>query len=107
MFGKESNIEQGYETAGLVTKPQNNGAGINLTYANMSFGQGILVTPLQMAAAVSSILNGGTLLSALSVGRQHRAERPDRHHQAQAPETRCRLTTGEPVDDITDGVRRR
>jgi cell division protein FtsI/penicillin-binding protein 2 len=59
MFGKYSNLEQGYETAGLVTKPQNNGAGINLTYANMSFGQGILVTPLQMAAATSSILNGG------------------------------------------------
>jgi cell division protein FtsI/penicillin-binding protein 2 len=60
MFGRESNIEQGYETAGLVTKPQNNGAGINLTYANMSFGQGILVTPLQLAAATSSIVNGGT-----------------------------------------------
>lgn len=60
MFGKESNIEQGYESAGLVVKPQNNGAGINLTYANMSFGQGILVTPLQMAAAFSSVLNGGT-----------------------------------------------
>jgi cell division protein FtsI/penicillin-binding protein 2 len=58
-FGKDSNIEQGYESAGLVTKPQNNGAGINLTYANMSFGQGILVTPLQMAGAVSSMLNGG------------------------------------------------
>lgn len=60
MFGRDSNIEQGYETAGLVIKPQNNGAGINLTYANMSFGQGILVTPLQMAAAYSSVLNGGT-----------------------------------------------
>ncbi len=58
-FGQYSNIEQGYESAGLVTKPQNNGAGINLTYANMSFGQGILVTPLQMAGAVSGILNGG------------------------------------------------
>ncbi|MGH7241444.1 MAG: peptidoglycan D,D-transpeptidase FtsI family protein, partial [Candidatus Saccharimonadales bacterium] len=60
MFGKDTNIEQGYETAGLVTGPQNNGAGIDLTYANMSFGQGILVTPLQMAAAYSSVLNGGT-----------------------------------------------
>ncbi|HWT56126.1 MAG TPA: penicillin-binding protein 2 [Candidatus Microsaccharimonas sp.] len=60
MFGKDTNIEQGYESAGLVTGPQNNGAGIDLTYANMSFGQGILVTPLQMAAAYSSVLNGGT-----------------------------------------------
>lgn len=60
MFGHDTNIEQGYESAGLVVKPQNNGAGINLTYANMSFGQGILVTPLQMAAAYSSALNGGT-----------------------------------------------
>ncbi len=59
-LGLPTNIEQGYESDGLIPKPADNGAGINLTYANSSFGQGVLVTPLQMAGAVSSILNGGT-----------------------------------------------
>jgi cell division protein FtsI/penicillin-binding protein 2 len=59
-FGHPTNIEQGYESDGLIPKPANNGAGISLTYANSSFGQGVLITPLQMAAALSSTLNGGT-----------------------------------------------
>jgi stage V sporulation protein D (sporulation-specific penicillin-binding protein) len=60
LLGQATGIEQGYESAGLVPTPEDNGAGIDLTYANTSFGQGVLVTPIQMAAAVSSILNGGT-----------------------------------------------
>jgi cell division protein FtsI/penicillin-binding protein 2 len=38
----------------------NNGYGLNITYANSSFGQAINVTPVQMAAAYSSTVNGGT-----------------------------------------------
>jgi len=60
MFGQPTGVEQGYEADGYIPKPANNGAGINLTYANSSFGQGVTVTALQMAAAVSSVLNGGT-----------------------------------------------
>lgn len=60
LFGQATGIEQGYESTGYVPRPQNNGAGINLTYANTSFGQALTVTPLQMAAALSSVLNGGT-----------------------------------------------
>jgi cell division protein FtsI/penicillin-binding protein 2 len=59
-LGKATGVEQGYEADGYVPKPQNNGAGINLTYANMSFGQAYTATALQMAAAFSSIINGGT-----------------------------------------------
>lgn len=59
-LGDPTGIAQGYEAAPTVPKPQDNGAGINLTYANTSFGQGVQVTATQMAAAVSSILNGGT-----------------------------------------------
>lgn len=60
MFGKPTGVEQGYEEAGTVPKPEDNGAGINLTYANTSFGQGMTATPLQSAGALSAILNGGT-----------------------------------------------
>lgn len=60
LLGQDTGIEQGYEATGYVPTPQNNGAGINLTYANTSFGQALTVTPLQLAAALSSVLNGGT-----------------------------------------------
>jgi cell division protein FtsI/penicillin-binding protein 2 len=59
-FGKATGIEQGYEATGIVPSPKNNGAGINLTYANTAFGQAMTATPVQMAAAYSAILNGGT-----------------------------------------------
>ncbi|HSX07223.1 MAG TPA: penicillin-binding protein 2 [Candidatus Saccharimonadia bacterium] len=59
-LGKATGIEQGYEPDGYVPKPADNGAGINLTYANMSFGQAYSATALQMVSGFSSILNGGT-----------------------------------------------
>jgi cell division protein FtsI/penicillin-binding protein 2 len=59
-LGKPTGVEQGYEDPGYVPSPENNGAGINLTYANTAFGQAMTATPLQMAAALSSVLNGGT-----------------------------------------------
>lgn len=59
-LGKETGIEQGYESGGSIPKPADNGAGINLTFANTSFGQGMTATPLQMGAALSAVLNGGT-----------------------------------------------
>lgn len=60
LLGKETGIEQGYEATGYIPTPENNGAGIDLTYANTSFGQAMTATPLQMGAALSSVLNGGT-----------------------------------------------
>jgi cell division protein FtsI/penicillin-binding protein 2 len=60
MLGKPTGIEQGYENPGIVPKPADNGAGIDLTYANMAFGQALTITPIQMGAALSSVLNGGT-----------------------------------------------
>jgi stage V sporulation protein D (sporulation-specific penicillin-binding protein) len=59
-FGKSTGIEQGYENAGIVPKPHDNGAGIDLTYANTAFGQAMTATPVQMAAAMSAVVNGGT-----------------------------------------------
>lgn len=59
-LGKLTGIEQGYESPGYIPKPADNGAGINLTYANTAFGQAMTATPIQMAAALSAIINGGT-----------------------------------------------
>lgn len=58
-FGKATGIEQGFEAEGYIPDP-NEGYGLNLTYANTAFGQGMTATPLQMGAAFSAIINGGT-----------------------------------------------
>lgn len=58
-FGKPTGIEQGFEAEGYIPDPHE-GYGLNLAYANTTFGQAMTATPLQMAAAFSAIVNGGT-----------------------------------------------
>lgn len=60
LLGQDTGVEQGYEATGYIPKPEDTGSAIDLTYANTAFGQAMTMTTLQMAAAVSSILNGGT-----------------------------------------------
>jgi cell division protein FtsI/penicillin-binding protein 2 len=59
-LGQTTGIEQGYESPGYVPQPDASNPSIDLTYANTAFGQGVQVTALQMAAAISSVINGGT-----------------------------------------------
>lgn len=59
-FGQPTGIEQGYEAAGYIPGPKDNGAGIDLTYANTAFGQAMTATPIQFAGALSAMINGGT-----------------------------------------------
>lgn len=58
-LGKLTGVEQGYEAAGSIPDPDN-GYALQLTYANSAFGQAMTATPLQMAAALASVVNGGT-----------------------------------------------
>lgn len=58
-LGKPTGIEQGYEAGGSIPDPLN-GYGLNIQFANTAFGQGMTATPLQLGAALSSIINGGT-----------------------------------------------
>jgi cell division protein FtsI (penicillin-binding protein 3) len=58
-FGKATGIEQSGEISGHVPDP-NKGYALNFQFANTSFGQGIGVSMLQMAAAANSVINGGT-----------------------------------------------
>lgn len=48
-----------YEEQGWINDPESAENGNNVTYANMSFGQGLGVTMVQMASGFSSIINGG------------------------------------------------
>lgn len=58
-LGQPTGIEQGYEADGSIPDPSD-GYALQLAYANTSFGQAMTATPLQMGAALASVLNGGT-----------------------------------------------
>lgn len=57
-LGKATGIEL-YEATGLVYAPDEVEYGVDSTYANMTFGQNMQVTMLQVAAAFASVVNGG------------------------------------------------
>ncbi|HSX01395.1 MAG TPA: penicillin-binding protein 2, partial [Candidatus Saccharimonas sp.] len=59
-FGQRTGVEQANEAAGVVN-PANNQAGNDVNYANMSFGQGMSVTMVQMVAGMAAVANGGKL----------------------------------------------
>ena len=93
-FGRRLSPDLPGESAGIVHRPE------NLTeraVASISMGYQVAVTPLQLAAAVGAVANGGELLEPRAVravirdGR--RTERPRRVIQrAIAPETAVELT---------------
>lgn len=60
LLGQETGVEQAGEASGYIPEPEENGQGIDVTYANTAFGQAMTATPLQIGAAVSSVINGGT-----------------------------------------------
>lgn len=66
---KITGIEQGYEATGHIPAP-NKGFGLNITYANTTFGQGMSATPLQMGAAFTAVVNGGTYYKPYLVDKQ-------------------------------------
>jgi cell division protein FtsI (penicillin-binding protein 3) len=57
-LGELTGIELAGEAAGVVLKPDQPGAAVQ--YSNMAFGQGLDVTMVQVCAAFSTIINGGT-----------------------------------------------
>lgn len=59
-LGEPTGVEQGYESPGYVPPVSTSAPALALQFANTAFGQGVQVTDLQMAAAFSSVLNGGT-----------------------------------------------
>lgn len=61
-FGARTGVDVSGEVAGLVRDPaQKKWREIDL--ANGSFGQGVAVTPLQLATAYAAMVNGGTLVT--------------------------------------------
>ena len=93
-FGRTLSPDLPGESAGIVHRPENLN---DRAVASISMGYQVAVTPLQLAAAVGAVANGGELLEPRAVravirdGR--RSERPRRVIQrAIAPETAVELT---------------
>lgn len=79
-LGKMTGVEQGFEAAGSIPEP-NEGYGLEIRYANTTFGQGMTATLLQMAAASGSVVNGGTyykphLVEKVTTGSQAEVRKP-------------------------------
>jgi cell division protein FtsI (penicillin-binding protein 3) len=70
-FGRTSGIDLPGENAGILHPLARWGP---LTKAYVAFGQGVSVTPLQLAAAVAAVANGGSLLQPYVVDAVRRGE---------------------------------
>jgi cell division protein FtsI/penicillin-binding protein 2 len=60
-FGSKTGIDVSGEVAGLVNDPAIT-AWSQIDLANGAFGQGVAVTPMQLATAYSAMVNGGVLV---------------------------------------------
>ena len=69
-IGKKTGIEQSGEATGVVNPPTSN----DVNYANMTFGQGISTTMIQMTTAVAAVANGGKLYKPYVVDRKVTSE---------------------------------
>lgn len=61
-FGKKTNIEVAGEVEGILWSPEKT-EGNEVRYSNMSFGQGMSLTMVQIASAFCSLVNGGRYYS--------------------------------------------
>ena len=57
-LGQATGIQLPNESSGIISGP-NDGFGLNIRYGNITFGQGLTLTPLQLAAAYIPIVNDG------------------------------------------------
>lgn len=61
-LGQATGIEL-YESKGFIWEPNAEAYGLNAAYANMTFGQNLNLTMVQVASAFSAVVNGGTYLT--------------------------------------------
>lgn len=73
-FGRKTGIDYPGEIAGYIRSSKN---WQEIDFANIAFGQGLRVTPLQLATAYATIANGGTRMKPYIVSRVTDAEGKD------------------------------
>jgi cell division protein FtsI/penicillin-binding protein 2 len=89
-FGKKTGVDFPGESPGIVLRPEEWSGS---TIGNVPIGQGIAVTPLQMAAAYGAIANGGIWQQPHLVDRVEGRERVEaKRRQVLSPQTARELT---------------
>lgn len=94
-FGRETGVDLAGESAG---DDRNLDTNRDIAFANISFGQGIAVTPLQMLTAISALANGGVLMKPSIVDQKIYADgrtevtRPEMVRQVVSKDTADTLT---------------
>ena len=96
-FGQTTGIDLPNELPGIVTNPHKSG-WVPGSLATNSFGQGISVTPLQMANAVATIADGGVRHRAFIV----QALIKDGHVRVIAPQAQSRAISTETAAELTE-----
>ncbi len=96
-FGEKTGVEVPGESRGIVTDLKNIPA---LSLSNMSFGQGIAVTGIQMLAAYGAIANGGEYIRPTLIKHdqtQIKEAEPENEHQLK---DKTRVITKKNADDM-------
>ena len=94
-FGNLTGVDLAGETSGNLKNIEENK---EINFANIAFGQGISVTPLQMAAAIAAIANDGKLMRPYVVAKivapdgREEITRPKVIRQVVAPQNAGKLT---------------
>lgn len=99
-FGVESGIDLDTEVSGTIDSLSiNKGNKIDCYTGTASFGQGVTVTPLQMATAFSAIANGGNLMRPYVVKEKRFA---DGHVEITKPKTEGTVLTRRGASQIAN-----
>ena len=61
-YGEPTGIDLAGEVAGPRPRSRRSRRGAQIDLANGAFGQGVAVTPIQLATAYAALVNGGTLV---------------------------------------------
>lgn len=94
-FGQKTNIDLPGEVTGTLHPPSR---WFEIDLAAISFGQGVTVTPLQLASATAAIANGGLLMQPYLVERV--VDESGREQIFQEPNVRNRVISEKTAKDV-------
>ena len=96
-FGSKTEIELPGEVSGLIHKPSR---WFDVDLAAISFGQGLTVTPLQLANATAAIANGGYLMAPYVVEKIVDSFGETTMHRR--PQIRRKVISGDVADQVRE-----
>ena len=96
-FGEHSGLDLPGEVGGMLRSPSN---WFEIDLAAISFGQGLSVTPIQMASAIAVIANGGLLMEPYLVERVTDAD--GQQIQKRLPQVRRRVISEKTARQVRD-----